>query len=442
MKIRTFQPGGMHVPGHKNQTEDLPIIDMNPGKDLLFPLSQHVGIPAEPVVEIGQEVLVGQLIAKAQGDFSSNIHASVSGTVKDIKEYPHPITGLGIAIHIENDFHYSPLSTANLPDFERQHDLEAFVSFIQESGIVGMGGATFPTHLKLNPPPNVTVDTYIINGAECEPYLTCDHRLMLENTKELFDGIQIVQSFLHFKEILIGIECNKMNAIQHLLQYIKDHPMEPSVQVVSLEKKYPQGAEKSLINALTKRIVPMGKLPFAVGCIVQNVGTLIAISNAFRKGTPLIHRVFTASGDCLKEPKNIRAPIGTLLSDIVEFCGGFIEEPKELVFGGPMMGINQRSQDVPVLKGTSGVIFLSHLEPLNESSCIRCGRCIQNCPSGLMPYRFVELAKRNNYSQANRYYVASCIECGLCTYNCPARIPILNYIRVTKQEIKRKRSER
>ena len=440
MKTKTFHPGGMHVPDHKDQTKDLPIIDMNPGKDLLFPLSQHVGIPAEPIVEKDQQVLVGQLIAKAQGDFSSNIHASVSGIVKDIKEYPHPITGLGTAIHIENDFQYTPLPTPEPPVFEQNNDLGSFVSFIQDCGIVGMGGATFPTHLKLNPPPDASVDTYIINGAECEPYLTCDHRLMLENTKELFDGIQIVQSYLHFKEIIIGIESNKIDAIEHLLSYIKEHPMEPRIRVVPLEKKYPQGAEKSLINALTKKIVPVGKLPFAVGCIVQNVGTLIAISNAYRHSTPLIHRVFTASGDCLKNPKNIRAPIGTLLSDIIEFCGGFIEEPKELVFGGPMMGINQRSQDVPILKGTSGIIFLSKLEPLNESSCIRCGRCIQNCPSGLMPYRFVELAKRNNHFQANRYYVSSCIECGLCTYNCPARIPILNYIRVTKQEIKRKRS--
>ncbi|MDD4028241.1 MAG: electron transport complex subunit RsxC [Caldisericia bacterium] len=440
MKIKTFHPGGMHIPDHKDRTKDKPIVDMAPGKDLLYPLSQHVGIPAEPIVEAGQEVLIGQLIAKAQGDFSSNIHASVSGIVKDIKEYPHPISGLGTAIHIENDFQYSMLPSIKPPCFESEINLKAFVSFIQEAGIVGMGGATFPTHLKLNPPPDSSVDTYIINGAECEPYLTCDHRLMLEKTKELFDGLQIVQSYLRFKKVIVGIENNKMDAIEHLQNYVQENPMDVPVEIVPLVKKYPQGAEKNLIFATTNRIVPVGKLPFSVGCIVQNVGTLIAISQAIREGTPMIYRVLTASGDCLQEPKNIRVPIGTLLSDIVTFCGGFVKDPKELVFGGPMMGVNQRSQDVPVLKGTSGIIFLSTLEPLHETSCIRCGRCIENCPAGLMPYRFVELAKKNHFEDANHYFVNSCIECGLCTYNCPARIPILNYIRVTKQELKRKRS--
>jgi electron transport complex protein RnfC len=440
MKSKTFQPGGMHIPDLKDQTKHKNIENMPSGKNLLYPLSQHVGIPAEPIVEPGQEVSIGQLIAKAQGDFSSNIHASVSGIVKDIKEYPHPIAGLGTAIHVENNFQDTYHPSLKAPQFETKMDLASFVSHIQASGIVGMGGATFPTHLKLNPPPDVTVDTYIVNGAECEPYLTCDHRLMLEKTRELFDGIQIVQSFLHFENIIIGIECNKVDAIEHLKKYMQDNPMEMPIQIIPLAKKYPQGAEKSLIKATTNRVVPIGKLPFAVGCIVQNVGTLIALSESIREGTPMIHRVLTASGDCLQEPKNIRVPIGTLLSDIVTFCGGFSKEPKELVFGGPMMGINQRSQDVPVLKGTSGIIFLSTLEPLQEGSCIRCGRCITNCPAGLMPYRFVEVAKKNSFDESNRYFVNSCIECGLCTYNCPARIPILNYIRVSKQEIKRKRS--
>jgi electron transport complex protein RnfC len=302
-----------------------------------------------------------------------------------------------------------------------------------------MGGATFPTHMKLQPPPDANVDVLIINGAECEPYLTCDHRIMLERVSLILDGIEILQKYFSFKKIYIGIEVNKLNAIHLLEDSISNLQSNLPVEVIPLQKKYPQGAEKNLIEAITKRVVPISKLPFSVGCIVQNVATISEISSAVRTGMPLTKSVLTATGDCLKDPKNLEVPIGTLLSDIVDFCGGFIKEPKELIFGGPMMGINQRSQDVPVLKGTSGIIFLQKLEDLNETSCIRCGRCVTNCPMGLMPYRFVELTKNKKYLDTNDYFVSSCIECGLCTYNCPARIPILNYIRLSKNEIKHAR---
>lgn len=427
MKLLTFKPGGLHLQGLKERTADMPIENMPDPPFVIIPLLQHTGLPAKPIVKVGDTVKIGQKIGEAQGDFSVPVHASISGEIIEVTNY---------AIKIKNDY-LSEWFIEPKREEKTLFEKGEILKEIKEAGIVGLGGACFPTHLKLNPPPGVNIDTLIINGAECEPYLTCDHRLMLEESELIFDGIEIIVRLLNPQEIYICIEENKKDAILKLEKLVEKRGSK--IKVISLKEKYPQGAEKQLIYAATHKIVPVGKLPFDVGVVVHNVGTTVAIAWAINLKKPLIERVITVSGDCIAKEKNLRVKIGTSLEEVVKFCGGFTKEPQKIIFGGPMMGITQKSLDAPILKGTSGVIALSRIDLSEEGSCIKCGRCVRNCPMGLMPLKIVEFSKNNEFDNAERYFATSCIECGLCSYGCPAKINLVSYIKNAKIEINRKR---
>ncbi len=439
MSLKTFRPGGIHLKDQKYFAERQAIENLPEPKSVIIHLSQHLGLPAKALVQKGDHVLMGQKIAEAQGGFSVPVHASISGTVDAIDRFPHPVLGESEAIRIQNDFKSEWLPDINQNGLDQAlFSRDRLLFQIQEAGIVGMGGATFPTHIKLNPPKDSRVDVLIINGAECEPFLTCDHRLMLEKTDTLLEGISILGDLLDIDSIYIGIEANKKDAISKIQERILKSSMKVTPQVHALKEKYPQGAEKSLIFALTRRIVPIGKLPFDVGVIVQNVATVIAIAEAIQLKKPLIERVITVSGDLIVTPKNLNVRIGTPLQNLIDYCGGYKKDPSRIILGGPMMGLAQKNIDVPITKGVSGVLLLSDSSKNQESPCIRCGRCIIHCPAGLMPIKIKEMSVMRRYDKAKDYHALSCIECGICSYQCPAKIPLLNYIRDAKIEINKR----
>jgi electron transport complex protein RnfC len=434
MKLKTFKPGGEHISSRKKGIGNLPIELMPDPEFVLVPMSMHFFEPATPIVKQGDLVKIGQKIGEASSKRSSNIHSPVSGEVVNIGLYPHPIEIESLAIKIKNDNSGEWFLGSNTEKKNPLFEKEQIVNSIWENGIVGLGGAAFPTHLKLSPPPNTKIDTLIINGSECEPYLTCDNRIMLENTNQILQGIDVLTKVLPFEHVFIGIEsCNK-GAIQAFEKALESKTNKNLISVVALKEKYPQGAEKNLIQAITKKVVPLGKLPFHIGVVVQNVATVLAIYEAINWNKPLIERVITVSGDCIKNPKNLKVKIGTHIKDIVDYCGGFTVEPEKIIFGGPMMGISQRNLESPVIKGTSGILFFSKSNETKEQNCIRCGKCIQNCPAGLMPLKIVEFSKARNFEQSSKFDASACIECGLCSYNCPAKINLLNHIRIAKTE--------
>jgi electron transport complex protein RnfC len=438
MKLKTFKPGGFHLKSHKKVTENSTIEWMPDPEFVIIPMSQHFFEPAVPIVKEGDIVKIGQKIGEAGSKRSANIHSSISGEVVNIGLYPHPVEIESLAIKIKNnrsnDWFLGNNEEKKNPLFER----EQIINSIWENGIVGLGGAAFPTHIKLSPPSNTHVDTLIINGSECEPYLTCDNRIMIENTKQIIVGIKILVKTLPFKNVYIGIESHNQEAITILNQELAKEKIDASVSIVSLKERYPQGAEKNLIQAITKKIVPIGQLPFSIGIVVQNVATVLAIYEAINWNKPLIERVITVAGDCIQKPKNLKVKIGTQLKDIVDFCGGLKQDPSKIIFGGPMMGLSQRNLETPIIKGTSGVLFFSKSLETEEQNCIRCGRCIQNCPAGLMPLKIVEFSKIRDWEASNKYFATSCIECGLCSYNCPAKINLLNHIRIAKTQIQKR----
>lgn len=439
MKLKTFKPGGIHLHDQKHFTASFPLEIMPEPEAVVIPLSQHIGLSAKAVVAKGDKVFMGQMIAEAQGGFSVPVHSSVSGTVDAIGLFPHPIHGTSEAIRILSDGKSEwQNKSSDAKTSSRLFSSEELLHIIQNAGIVGMGGATFPTHIKLSPPKEHPVDVLIINGAECEPYLTCDHRIMLEKTDTLLEGISILADLLKIKIIYIGIEENKKDCIEHLNQRILALSSENKPIVCGLKEKYPQGAEKSLIFACTGRTVPVGKLPYHVGLMVQNVATVVAIAEAVQLKKPLIERALTVTGDLVRNPKNLWVRIGTPVQKVIDYCGGLISEPEKVILGGPMMGLAQRSLDVPVTKGVSGILLMSNTSFQKETACIRCGQCIINCPSGLMPLRIKELSEKQEFEKAKQYHALSCIECGICSYQCPAYIPLLNYIRNAKTEINKR----
>jgi electron transport complex protein RnfC len=387
---------------------------------VILPLLQHVGAPCEPLVEKGEHVRTGQRIADSTAPVSAPVHASISGIVTDISEGLIPTGRKVLSITVESDGKDEWVETKGVdPEKARREDILAKV---RECGVVGLGGAAFPTHIKLNPPKQV--DTLIVNGAECEPYITADHRLMLEEGEGVIEGARLIARLLRVKRTIIAVEDNKPDALEKMRELSGD-----GIEVISLRTKYPQGDERHLIKALLGREVPAGGLPFDVGVVVQNVGTAKAVRDAVCEGKPLVERVVTVTGD-VKEPQNLWVRIGTPFSKLLERCGRPMEGWMKLIAGGPMMGIAQ-SRNVPVIKGTNCILVFSgeKLREEEELPCIRCGRCIRACPMGLMPTLLATLAKRRRFEECLNYFITSCDECGCCAYVCPSKIQLVQFIK-------------
>jgi len=421
--------GGVHPPENKD-TENLAIEVMPVPKRVYIPFSQHAGKPAKPLVEKGDEVKIGTKIGEADGFISSAVHASISGRVVDVRSHPHPVLGSSLCCIIEStDGEEWESGVKEKSDYENLSK-EELIQIVRDAGIVGLGGAAFPTHVKLSPPEDKKIDTLIINGCECEPMLTADHRLMLEYPIGIIEGARIFQKVVGAEKLIFGIEDNKKNAAEILKK--------EGVEVRLLKTKYPQGAEKQLIKALLNRTVPRGGLPMDVGCLVQNVGTCYAAFQAAKFRKPLIDRVVTVTGNAVKESKVLLVRIGTRMIDIINFCGGYVSQPKKVIFGGPMMGIAQYSEEVPIIKGTSGILVWLDAYEEEEGPCVRCAACVDVCPMGLMPTEIYKYVKNKNFDAARDYGVLDCIECGCCAYACPAKIKLVHYIKFGKSEVWRK----
>jgi len=433
--LTTFR-GGVH-PKENKYTEGKSIRRTKLPPRVVIPMVQHTGAPCEPIVKVGDSVKKGELIGQIEQFITSPVHASISGKVISIEEFTHPIVGRCKAVVIESDKRDEPFSLSQENRNPDKLSKKELLDIIKRSGIVGLGGAAFPTHVKLSPPKEKPIDSVILNGAECEPYLTCDSRLMAEKPKEILKGLEIIVKILDVKNVYIAIEDNKLLAIHTVTEALSESRLKKlpyRTEIVVLKTKYPQGAEKQVIKSILNREVPAGGLPMDVGCIVQNVGTAFAIYEAVYLGKPLIERVVTIGGSCIGEPVNIWVSIGTLLGDIVNDFGGFTKEPKKVIFGGPMMGFAQYTMDVPILKGTSGIVFLSdeEIDEAKESVCIRCGKCLEVCPLELAPSTLMHYVKKNRFEEAKKLGIANCYECGACAYECPAKIPLLDYLKFGK----------
>ena len=431
-KLFSFK-GGVHPSYFKELTSGQPLGRASLPKKVVIPLSQHTGKPARPVVKVGDEVKTGQLIGESDGFISLPVHSSLSGKVGDIKPWPHPLGIIVDSVIVESDGRDEWIS--DLPVHEDYFRLspEEMRGIIKSAGIAGLGGAAFPTHVKLTPPENCEIDTVILNGCECEPYLTCDHRLMLEYPREILEGLKIIMQMVDADRGIVGVEANKSDAISILEREIR---REPGIDLAVLKVKYPQGAEKHLVDAILRRKVPPGKLPFDVGVVVDNVGTAFAIRQAVKRGIPLVERAVTVTGSGVKQPQNLWVRLGTLLADVVSQCGGLVGNPEKIIAGGPMMGVAQYTLDVPLIKGTSGIVILSEAETPPEGDCIRCGKCIDVCPVNIMPTVIAQHVKHKDWASVRRYSPFDCMECGSCAYVCPAKIPLVQYIKWAKLEVK------
>lgn len=439
MKFFTFR-GGIHPPEEKETTAQLKIEKAVEPATVIIPVQQHIGAPCEPIVKVGDVVKVGQKIGEAKGFVSAPVHASISGTVKAIGDVPIGTGNEALAIMIESDGKNEVDDSIQPKGNVEALESKEIIDIIKEAGIVGMGGATFPTHVKLSPPPEKKVDTIILNGAECEPYLTADHRLMLENSDDIVLGLKAMMKAVGVENGYIGIENNKPDAIDMMLKAVEK---ESNIKVAALQTKYPQGGEKQLIFAITNKEVPSGGLPMDVGVIVSNVGTAAQIAKTIKTGMPLIERITTVTGKAIKEPKNLLIKIGTPVKELIEQCGGYVEEPGKLILGGPMMGFAQHNDEIPSVKGTSGVLVFNKEEAKmpNPLNCIRCGRCVEICPANLQPVYISENSLANRMEHAEKYRALDCIECGSCSYVCPSRRPLLPSIRVAKNQIIAKKRE-
>jgi len=427
----TFR-GGVHPREDKEATEHKSVEVLPLPARVFIPLSQHTGAPSKAVVAKGSLVKTGTLIGEPAGRISAATHASVSGTVADVSDLPHPLTGRrGPTVVIDSDGADTPDDALGERDYSGFTN-EQIVETLRLSGVVGLGGAAFPPYFKLTPPKEKPIDTLLINGCECEPFLTADHRLMLEQPAEMVEGVKIMSRVLGVQNVMIVIEDNKPDAVATMTSAAASS----GFKVRKLRTKYPQGAEKQLIKACLKREVPSGGLPMDVGCVVQNVGTALAVRDALRLNRPLYERVTTVTGPAIKEPKNLRVRIGTPVKELLQFCGGYAAEVGKLIMGGPMMGIAVSTDEVPVLKGTSGVLVLDRAATVfDEHDCIRCGRCIEACPMGLAPQRLNNLIRRGQLEAAKAEHVKDCIECGCCAYACPAKIRLVHQFKYAKSEL-------
>jgi electron transport complex protein RnfC len=434
MSLKTFSRGGVHPPEHKLSSGKA-IEELPPPEVVVIPISQHLGAPAKVVVNRGDQVKIGQVIAQAEGFVSTNIHASVSGKVLKVDRFMDSSGYRKMAVQIQVEGEKWEEDIDRTDDLVRNTVLksEDIRKKILEAGIVGLGGATFPTHVKLMIPKGKTAEYLIINGVECEPYLTADHALMMEKTEEVYAGIQVLMKGLGVEKAIVGIENNKPDAIEKMKELAQGGP----VKVQGLKVKYPQGGEKQLVQALLKREVPSGGLPIDVGVVVFNVGTAYAAYEAVNKNRPLIDRVVTVTGLSLEKPSNFRVRIGTPVSYLVEKAGGMPGDTAKVVNGGPMMGKALASLDVPVVKGSSGILLIRENEARRKEVqvCIRCTKCVKVCPMGLEPYLMMNLSEKNLFERMESERVLDCIECGSCSYTCPSSRPLLDYIRLGKAEV-------
>ncbi|MPQ30976.1 electron transport complex subunit RsxC [Clostridium estertheticum] len=428
--IKSFR-GGIHPNGSKNYTASKPIEIATLPSKVVIPVSQHIGAPCVPTVAKGDYVKKGQVIATSPAFVSSPVHASISGIVKDIALYPHPVFGKCLSIVIENDGKDEWIEGIPVVRDWEKLSADEIKGIIKDAGIVGMGGATFPTFVKLSPPKDKKIDTFILNAAECEPFLTADHRMMLEHSDKIAIGVKLVMKVLGVQKAFVGIEDNKPDAVIAMQKAFEG----TTVKVMAIPTKYPQGAEKMLIKVLVDREVPSGSLPMDVGVVVQNVGTVVAICDAVVSGIPLIERVTTISGSAVKEPKNLLLRIGTTFEEAIENCGGFKEPPAKIIMGGPMMGFAQSNLNISIIKGVSGILGLTKKDINNgtQSPCIRCGKCVSVCPCGLNPSMLSILGERDMYEEAKlEQNLFDCAECGSCVYVCPAKRNIVQYIKYSK----------
>ena len=437
--MKTFKIGGVHPEENKLSAGE-PIKPAQLPQTAVFPLSQHIGAPAKAIVQKGDKVRVGQMIAEAGGFVSASIFSSVSGTVQkidtiiDASGYAKP----AIFINVEGDEWLPEIDkTETLVPFSSKADLQAkeIVDIIQKAGIVGMGGACFPCHVKLTPPPNMTPHCVIINAVECEPYLTADHQLMLEKAEQIIIGLQLLMKAACVNQGYIAIENNKPDAIQHL-RHVSNAIS--NIEIVPLQVKYPQGGEKQLIDAVINRQVPAPPaLPVSVGAIIQNVGTAYAVYEAVMKNKPLFERIVTVTGKSLARPSNLLVRMGTPMSQLIDECGGLPIDTGKVIGGGPMMGKALANTDVPICKGSSGVLIMRNEEShrQEETPCIRCAKCVSACPMGLEPYLLSALSEQQNWEQSEKEDVVSCIECGSCQFTCPAHRPLLDRIRIGKTTV-------
>ena len=425
---RTFRHG-VHPAEFKQATRGIAIERMPFVREYVLPLSQHIGAPSKPVVEAGQRVQRGQLIAEPGGFVSVALHAPVTGKVSAVELRLHPNGKMMPAVVIEAD----PFDSQRLPEVPPV-DLASLtpsdmVGRVQRGGLVGLGGAAFPSHVKFQVPEGKRIKVVLINGCECEPYLTCDHRVMLERPEAVVRGTEIIMASVGTARGCIGVEANKPDAIAALRAVAP-----PNVEVVALQVKYPQGAEKILIDAIFGEQVPTGGLPLDIEILVNNVGTTVALADLFDRGQPLIERVVTVTGPAVRRPRNLLVPLGTPLAAVIEHCGGLRSSVCQVVLGGPMMGMAQKSLEVPVLKGCSGVLCLDRATAVTqrEHPCIRCGRCLEACPMFLNPARLTQLIRAGHVEELERHHLTSCFECASCSFACPSRIPLVQWLRMGK----------
>jgi len=428
--------GGVHPAEHKEATERKPVVPLEEAPaQVVIPMSMHVGAPCKPIVAVGDEVTVGQKIGEIAG-LGAPIHASVSGKVVAVEPRPHPGGDVMMSVVIENDYKDTPHPSIVHRDNVDALTSQEIIDIVKEAGITGMGGAGFPTHVKLSGAVG-KADTIILNGAECEPYITADHRLMLERGEAVIGGARFIMKALGLKEATIGIEGNKLDAVEHLKSLLPNG--DTSIHVETLKTRYPQGAEKQLIQRVTGREVPPGGLPADVGCTVFNVATAAAIYDAVTEGKPLTHRNVTITGGAIERPMNVNAPIGTPVEHLIKMAGGFKIQPQRLLMGGPMMGNPQYDLTAPMFKGTNCILALTDAEAAiqdTEQTCLRCGRCVNACPMHLMPLYMHMYAEKRAWHELEGYNIMDCMECGSCNYICPARIHLVQSFRMAKFEIR------
>ncbi|MFA6233551.1 MAG: electron transport complex subunit RsxC [Bacteroidota bacterium] len=437
MKFKTFQ-GGIHPPEEKELSENCSFEHMPAPSMVVLPLSQHLGKPARPLVDKRATVARGQVIAEADGYISAPMHSPVAGTVKSIGRESNSNGYMKEALVIipaeAKDGEDIPAPILMPPLDPDKATVEEIRTRVRDAGIVGQGGAAFPTFVKLTPPEGKAIDTVILNGCECEPYLTRDDRFMLERPDAIVSGLKLIMRALGVQNGVVGIENNKPQSIAAMEKALRG---QPGLSVCALQTKYPQGAEKMLIKAVKGREVPPGKLPLNVGVVIQNIGTAVAIHDAVAKGEPSITAALTVTGRGIRTPKNLIVPIGTPIAEVIAFCGGLTDTAAKVIVGGPMMGVAQHDLNAPVMKATSGIVVLTHDEVRRqqETACLRCGKCIEVCALHLIPTRLARLAQLNFIEEAEQLSITTCMECGSCAFTCPANIPLVQWLRLGKQRV-------